>query len=292
MSVKARFETFLENIALTPDQVTKGGERRESVVGTLNWNYWSSTNRTANSVFVGSWAKLTRIRPPRDVDILFSLPRAVYDRYQLRLGNKQSQLLQEVRNVLSAAYPNTAIRGDGPVVVVPFTAFNVEVIPAFALEGGGHWVCMTDSGGHYKKADYAAEATNISTSNTNTSGNTRELVRMMKCWQSECSVPIKSFHIELMAVTFLNGWEHRGKGKLYYDWMVRDFLQYMVNNVGGWVFAPGTSEGMSVGSGWESKAKSALERAKKACSYESNSHWSSAGDEWQKIFGTYIPKYP
>lgn len=146
MSVAKRFDGFLANIKLTDDQKTRGADRLSAVVSVLNAYYWGTTSGAANSVYVGSWAKLTRIRPPRDVDVLFELPASVYERFQQRAGNRQSQLLQEVKSVLAKTYSTTAVRGDGPVVIVPFTAYNVELIPAFALEGGGHWVSMTDNG--------------------------------------------------------------------------------------------------------------------------------------------------
>ena len=290
MSVSARFTKFLNNISLSDDQKTKGAERRQAVVGALNKAYWATASSTANSIYVGSWGKQTTIRPPRDVDVLFNLPKTVYDRFELRLGNKQSQLLQEVKNHLVGAFPNTGIRGDGPVVLVPFAAYNVELIPAFSLNGGGHWVCMTDGGGHYKKADYAAEADAITKATWG--GNTRDLVRMMKCWQSYCGVPLKSFHIELLSIEFLNNWQYHGNSVTYYDWLVRDFLNYLVGRANGYVYAPGTNEMMSLGSGWKSRAETAHGRASKACDYEAASNWPAAGDEWQKIFGTDIPKYP
>lgn len=291
MTVAARFNTFLTNLKLTDDQVTKGAERREAVVKALNLNYYLSSSGTANSLYVGSWAKHTRIRPPRDVDVLFKLPQSVYDRFQLRTGNKQSQLLQEVKNVIAKTYPNTAVRGDGPVVVVPFTVYNVELIPAFALSSGQYNVCMTDNGGRYKAADYAAEATAITNSDTNSSGNTRALARMMKRWQGYCSVPLKSFHIELVAIDFVAQWAYKGQTTSFYDWMVRDFLEFLVGKSDTYVLGPGTYELMWLGSAWKSKAESALARARKACQYEAASSRADAGDEWQKIFGTDIPKY-
>jgi len=290
MGVADRFSKFLGNIALTEEQKTKGLERRDAVVRSLNANYYGTTSATNHSTLVGSWGKFTRIRPPRDVDVLFTLPYATYERFQQRTGNRQSQLLQEVRTLLLSAYPNTAIRGDGPVVLVPFSAFNVEVIPAFAAQDGGHLVCMTDGGGSYKRADYDAEMKIVSDSNSTTNGNTRDLVRMMKTWQGYCSVPLKSFHLELLATTFLAQWEYSGKSKTYYDWMVRDFLSFLVSRANWNVYAPGTGETMSLGNAWETRAKSALERAKKACDYESSSSWTLAGEEWQKIFGPDIPK--
>lgn len=291
MTTGQRFSKFLENLTLTDDQKSNGRSRREAVIRVLNRKYYNSESGTSNSQFVGSWAKLTRIRPPRDVDVIFSLPYSVYSRFEQRTGNKQSQLLQEVKSALVYAYPNTAIRGDGPVVIVPFSAYNVEVIPAFALSGGGHWVCMTDNNGHYKKADYAAEATAISASNESSKGNTRDLVRMMKRWQGYCSVPIKSFHIELLAVDFIAGWAYRGNSKTFYDWMVRDFLKFLIGKANGYVFAPGTYELINVGSAWKSKAETALARAEKACNWEGDTDRTKSGDEWQKIFGSDIPRY-
>jgi hypothetical protein len=290
MSVASRFDTFLSNIALTDAQVKVGGERREAVVKALNGNYYNFSNSTANSLYIGSWGKRTRLRPTRDVDVLYTLPKAVYDRFQGRTGNKQSQLLQEIRGVLATVFANTNIRGDGPAVVVPFTAYNVELIPSFKLTDGKYWVCMTSNGGTYKIADYDAEASQISTSDTNSKGNTRHLVRMMKCWQGYCDVPIKSFWLELLAAQFLDTWKYRGESKTYYDWMVRDFLKHLTNQKNTWLVAPGTSDMMNIGEVWHSKANTALGRAEKACDYEGQNQSADAGTEWQKIFGTDIPK--
>ncbi len=291
MSVSRRFDSFLASLNLSENQKNDGKIKKENVISALNSHYWNSSSSTSNSQYVGSWAKLTRVRPPRDVDVLFELPSSVHTRFENRLGNRQSQLLQEVKGVLATKYPNTSIRGDGPVVIVPFVTFCVEVIPAFALSEGGHWVCMTDNGGRYKKADYKAEISSISVSNANTNNNTRHLIRMMKRWQHHCGVPLKSFFIELTAIDFLRTWGNQGKSSTYYDWMVRDYLAYLLAKQNSLVYAPGTYEAMHIGSAWASRAETALARAKKACIHESNCEWAEAGDEWQKIFGSDIPKY-
>lgn len=290
MGVAARFDKLLDNLTLTSDQLANGNDRRDRTVQVLNTEYYSSSNMTDHSLFVGSWGKHTRIRPPRDVDILFILPYSVYERFERRSGNKQSQLLQEIRTVLSNTFTTTTIRGDGPVVVVPFSAYNVEVIPAFSAVNGRYAVCMTDNGGYYKTADYNAELESIKTSNDSTKNNTRHLVRMMKCWQAFCSVPIKSFWIELTAMDFLRQWAYAGNSSIYYDWIVRDYLKYLCDHANTYVYAPGTGEQMALGNAWESRAKSARDRAIKACEYEANNSDSAAGEEWQKIFGTEIPR--
>lgn len=292
MSVGTRFSKFLENLKLTELQKSDGASKRESVVRALNSHYWGSSSGTSNSRYVGSWAKRTRIRPPRDVDVLFELPSSVQTRFNGRSGNKQSQLLQEVRNILSSTFSNTAIKGDGPVVLVPFVSYSVELIPAFRRLGGGHLVCMTTVGGWYKNEDYDAQVTGMTVSNSASNNNTRDLVRMMKRWQSYCSVPLKSFYIELLAIDFVATWGNRGKSTMWYDYMSRDFFAYIISRQNSYVYAPGTGEMMNIGSAWAGRAESALGRAKKACTHEANDEVGLAGDEWQKIFGTDIPKYP
>ncbi len=91
----------------------------------LNKHYYNSDSETANSFLIGSWAKNTRVRPPRDVDIYFVLPYAVYERFNTYTGNKQSALLQEVKGVLQATYSSTDMSGDGQVVLVRFNTINV-----------------------------------------------------------------------------------------------------------------------------------------------------------------------
>lgn len=289
MSVATRFNALLSNITLTEAQKEAGADRRKAVVKALNSHYWGSTSNTENSKFVGSWGKYTRVRPPRDVDVIFTLPRSVYDRFQNRTGNKQSQLLQEVKGVLAASFSTTAIKGDGPVVKVPFAAYDVELAPAFKLTGGQYWVCMTNDGGSYETADYDAEAKLIRESNESSAGNARHLIKMMKRWQAHCNVPLKSFWIELVAVEFIGQWEHRGKSSMYYDWMVRDFLDYLVGKEFGTLYAPGTYEALYLGNAWVSKAKTARTNSINACNDEAD-YPNLAGIEWQKIFGTDIPQ--
>lgn len=208
-----------------------------------------------------------------------------------REGNKQSQILQEVKNVLLLEFGSTNIRGDGPVVVVPFHSYCVELIPAFVTSKGQYLICDTKAGGSYMTADYAAEADAITQSNRQSSDKTRHLIKMMKRWQGHCDVPLKSFLIELLAIEFISKWEHRDKSMVYYDFMVRDFLQYIVSRENAYVFAPGTYELLSLGDRWVSKARTAHARAVKACEFEADSKIEEAGDEWQKIFGTDMPKY-
>jgi hypothetical protein len=113
---------------------------------------------------------------------------------------------------------------------------------------------------------------------------------MMKTWQRACNVPLKSFVLELLSVEFLWTWAHRGNSTFYYDWMIRDFFGWLVKKPF-WssVTVPGTSETISVGADWLSRALTAHRHALKACEYEAAQLGYSAGSEWQSIFGEDIP---
>jgi Second Messenger Oligonucleotide or Dinucleotide Synthetase domain len=290
MTVGQRFSDFLTNLKLTPAQQADGETKFKGVTKCLNRHYYGSDSETSHGKLVGSWGKKTRIRPPRYVDVMFVLPDAIFTRYAAMssLVNKQSQLLQEVKGVLLKCYPNTKMRGDGQVVVVPFTSYEVELVPAFAT-GSQFLICNTNGGGRYKTVDPDSEITMIDYYDKDSSGNTRDLVRMMKRWQEYCSVPIKSFWIELLAETFVRDWQYKGKSTTWYDYMARDFFAYMINKENGYVFVHGTSETINIGNAWKSRAQTAYDRAVKACSLETTNS-DSAGEEWQKIFGLDIPR--
>ena len=145
--VRQRFEGLLENLKITTDQVEDGETKHKGVVAALNRIYWGHAGDTVNCVLIGSWGKTTRVRPPRDIDLMFMPGVEVYHAFNQRAGNKQSQLLQDIANVLRGPYPQTTIRADGQVVVVGFNTYKIEVVPTFRAEGGGFLICDTNDDG-------------------------------------------------------------------------------------------------------------------------------------------------
>jgi hypothetical protein len=219
-----RFTQFLANLAVTDKHREAGLKKFNNVIGSLNRRYYDNSSETLNGIVIGSWGKFNQIMPPRDVDALFLLPDHVYHRFQQRVGNRQSQLLQEVKDALSVTNPRTEMRADRHVVLVPFDAVTVEVAVGFRCTDGSIIVCDSKGLGTYPTSTALAEATELDASDRAWNGNTRALIRMIKCWQDNCNVPLKSFMIERLAQAFLFQWEHRLKGTFWYDWMVRDFF--------------------------------------------------------------------
>jgi Second Messenger Oligonucleotide or Dinucleotide Synthetase domain len=289
-----RFSRFLDNLELTAAQVQDGATKYKGVVSCLNAAYYSHNSDTANAFLIGSWAKRTRIRPPRDVDLYFILPPEVYHRFDSYPNgvNKQSALLQEVKGKLLAKYWSSSIKGDGPVVLASFESYNVEIVPAFALsEAGSYWVYDTKNGGKYVTTKPLHEVDAICEADARNNQNVRRLIRMLKAWQAWCTVPIKSFYLELLAIEFLDQWHWRQQSYFFYDWMCRDFFAWMINKANSFVLAPGTYEILWLGENWKSRADGAYARAVKACDFERANEMLDSGDEWQKIFGTDIPRY-
>jgi hypothetical protein len=290
IAVQPRFEQFARDLALTSLQQRDGLRKRDGVVNCLNREYYGGPSDTNNSFLIGSWGKNTATRPPRDVDVYFVLPAAVYHRFQGNRWNRQSALLQEVKDALGRTYPNTDMRGDGQVVVVKFESFNVEVVPAFLLTSGRYWICDTHDGGSYKETDPWAEVGHIEAIDASCNRNLRPLIRMLKAWQSCCTVPIKSFMLELVAADFLQQSPWREKSFFWFDWLTRDFFAYLWHRANTFVTVAGTQERVWLGLDWQSRAESAWRRAVKACEFEERNEVMAAGEEWQKIFGTQIPR--
>jgi hypothetical protein len=290
IGVRPRFTQFNNELALTSLQRTDGLTKSGGVVGCLNRHYYGSDSRTDHSFFIGSWGKSTAGRPPRDVDLYFVLPVEVYYRFERHIWNKQSALLQEVKGVLADTYPDTDMNGNGQIVLVNFGSYNVEIVPAFLLTNGSYWICDTSNGGRYKETNPQAEASYIETVDQATNRNLRPLIRMMKAWQDYCSVPIKSFLLELVAAEFLAQSSWRIYDYFWFDWISRDFFAYLYWKANKWITVPGTGESIFLGDDWQSRAESAYGRAVKACDYERDNYVVPAGEEWQKIFGQQVPR--
>jgi hypothetical protein len=292
IGVTQRFNRFHLDVLLTEEQKEDGKTKHYGVRKCLNSHYYGVSSEKDNSFLVGSWGKLTRVRPPGDIDLYFVLPYEVYKRFNAYVGNKQSALLQEVKGILQKSYPATEMRGDGQVIVVKFTSINVEVVPVFKLENGRYWICDTNGGGTYREADPHAEESHVSSIHDAHNNNLRPLVRMLKVWKRNCNVPLKSFHVELLAADFLRQCEWKMNGFFYYDWIMRDFFKYLQSRENGVLFVPGTYETLYLGNAWKSRCESAYSRALKACEYEHADYVNLAGEEWRKIFGDQIPQDP
>jgi hypothetical protein len=321
VSTGRRFREFVSNIQLNDAQVKDAITKHTGVRRTLHNAYYETsfvksfysapelllyeqqtlraykasevfldeTIQKRTSRLVGSYGKNTAIAPPSDIDILFEMPSDQFSRYNNYTWNGQSQLLQDIKTILKKTYPRTDIRADGQIVSVPFTTYNIEVLPAFKLDSGGYYYPDTHGGGCWKETNPKAEIDKLRESNKRSNGNTIKLIKMLKAWKQHCSVPIKSLVLEMRSIYFLESWQYYDKSEVYHDWMIRDFLAKLLDYQNGNCTIPGIDEKVDYGNAWVSKAETALKRSQTACDYESNEYYSLATLEWQNIFGDRYP---
>lgn len=281
--VERRFESLFQRIAVTDAAFQDGVTKASRITRALNRIYWPLGSAVPKGIIAGSWGKWTRIHPSADLDLLYVLPPEVYWRYEARTGNRQSDLLQEIKGHLAPTYPNTALRGDGQVLVVNCASITVEVVPVFDLPTGRFLSCDTHLGGSYKLIDPRAEFATLDVADQRSSGRVRRLVRLAKLWKRTSGADIPSFALELLAAEFMASWAHAEWD--WWDWMIQDFLAFMVGRANTWVHFPGTREAYWLGDSWRPRAERALHAAEIACGYEQVGWDDMAASSWSSVFG-------
>lgn len=289
IAVTERFRRLDSALIATQDQINDAAMKVGSILKCLNAEYYGAPSYEHGRV-VGSWGKNTQIVHTDDVDLLFEIPFATYLKFSAYQSNGQSALLQEVKCVIEARYPNTKMSGDGQVVAVAFNSLTVEVIPAVRLNGGQFWICDTHHGGRWNTTDPEAQVNALAVADADSVGNARRLIRIAKAWKHINDVPIKAFQLEILVVEFMSTYHDRYRDYFYYDWFVRDFFAFLWGRANGWVVVPGTQEFVSLGDAWRPAAARAHSASYAACDFERADLVSRAGDEWQKVFGSAIDR--
>ena len=176
------FSTFCENL-----RVQDGGTistRYKAITRRLNTDYWTTTSDTAHSLYVGSYGRNTAINGISDLDMIFQLPYEVYRQYDGHTGNGQSALLQAVKKSIEKTYATTSIRGDGQVILVPFTdGITFEVVPVFINKDDSFTYPDANNGGRWRVTNPKPEIAAIRTRNAACNGNLVPLCRMMRAWK-------------------------------------------------------------------------------------------------------------
>lgn len=287
--VAQRFKALQSNLDLEASTLEDAHTKARGVIKALN-RAFRGENIVEHYVLAGSWGKNTAIHPPSDIDLCFVLPNDLFHRFNAYTGNKQSYLLSHVKEVLTSAYSQTTIRQDGQVVVVGFNSIIVEVVPSFSASDRGLISCDTNNGGRWKQIDPQAESRILDQSDIALKGNHRKLVRIFKQWKRHCAVPIKSFHLEQLIGEALLQIIWGSHDEYWFDWTIRDVFSHLITRAGGGFYMPGGfHEWIDIGDEWKTKAETAYHIALKASEYERENMNISAGNEWQKIFGSKIP---
>ena len=292
MGLAEWFSTFCKNI-----QVQDGGtisSRYRTITWRLNTDFWGTRSETSHSLYVGSYGRNTATQGFSDLDVIFQLPYEVYVRYNNYTGNGQSALLQAVRQSLRKTYSTSQIGADGQVVEIAFTdGITFEVVPAFENSDGSFTFPDANDGGRWRVTNPRPEISSIRNRNADCNGNLVPLCRIMRAWKSQWSVPIGGLLIDTLAYQFINDWENKDKSYLYYDYMCRDFFDFMAKQDKDQEYwrAPGSGQYVYGKGLFQWKAIRCYNISLEAIEHETATpkrEWS-AKQKWREIFGTSFP---
>jgi len=287
MSIAIKFENFCDNIRISKDNIDKISLRYKSITKRLNSDFWDSDSDTNHSLYVGSYGRDTEIHLS-DVDMLMQLPYATYVQYNEYTGNGQSALLQAVKESIKKTYSTTHIKGDGQVIGIDWDdGISFEIVPCFVNKDESFTYPDTNNGGTWRTTNPKAEIDAIKVMNEKCNRNLKRLARMIRSWKHHCNVPLGGLLIDTFAYNFLSNWEHNTKSYIYYDWMIRDFFEYLKSqneNQEYW-YAPGSNQKVNRKGTFNYKASQAYNRACEAITYENANMEYSANEKWREIFG-------
>jgi predicted nucleotidyltransferase len=291
MGVATWFDTFCKNLRMEDDIVSKIKTRYKSITKRINLDYYGINSEIANTLYVGSYGRGTDILVS-DIDILVKLPYSTYDQFDNYFGNGQSALLQELKTVIQKTYSTSHVRGDGQVVVVKFSDGVVcEILPAFLnTDNISYTYPDTHNGGSWKTTNPKAEINEINRAHIAWNKNLKRLCRMARAWKLKWDVPIGGLLLDTLAYNFMETWSYRDKSYLFYDYMSRDFFEYLKDQRSDqeyWL-APGSNQRANKQGNFTKEAKQCYTLALQAIADETK-HSNLAKSTWRKIYGTTFP---
>lgn len=255
--------------------------------------YYYKSAQNNKIIKVGSIGRQTDIHAS-DVDIIYVVPSSLYAQYNAYATNGQQAMLYAFRDVLRGVYSSTNIKADGIVAVVSFTdGITFELMPCIVNADGSYTYPVSNAGGSWGKTNPVPEIGTMDYVHSSTKGNARKLARMVRSWKETNNVDIGGLLIDTYVYKFLQSYLYRDKGYYYYDWMSRDFFEYLSrqNDSASYTYALGSNQNIYLKSGFVSKAKVAYKHALDAIqAYDADFKWT-ASNHWRTIFGSKFPYF-
>ncbi|MHB9025669.1 MAG: SMODS domain-containing nucleotidyltransferase [Armatimonadota bacterium] len=293
MGVAEWFSSFCSNIVVNNADSASISLRYRAITKRLNTDFWATTSETSHSLYVGSYGRSTAIKGFSDLDMLFQLPTALKAQYNAYKRNGQSALLQAVKQSMQKTYSTSDVGADGQVIVVHFKdGITFEVVPAFENTDGSFTHPDANSGGSWRTTNPRPEINAIRERNIACNNNLVPLCKMMRAWKNKWNVPIGGLLIDTLAYQFINNWLYKDKSYFYYDYMSRDFFEFMSgqNSTQTYWLAPGSGQYVWKIGAFQSKASQCHTFALSAIQCDSDKKYWSAQQKWREIFGTAFPE--
>lgn len=272
--------------------VSNVSSRAKKITKRVNWDFRDIDSENLYSLYVGSYGRGTDIHVS-DIDMIVELPYSIYQKYNKYVGNGQSALIQAVKESIKRTYPTTYVSGDGQVVKVNFSdGICYEIVPGFINDDRSSFTYPdANNGGSWKLTKPREEISSITAANNLWNKNLKRLCRMARAWKDNWDVPMGGLLIDTLAYNFLRQWQYKDKYFVYYDWMTRDFFEYLKNQNSTQTYwlAPGSSQFVWRGGIFEYKALRCYNIAIEALKFEADNMPYSANLKWREIYGTKFP---
>lgn len=225
MSLNAKFSDFCKSIELDSTDMLKSASE---IAKKLNKEYYGlDSEGNKHMHVVGSVGRKTAIKGSSDLDLLFVLPKATYDKYNGYESNGQSALLQEVKSVLQARYSKTELRGDGQVVVIDFNNYTVELVPAFKKTGEGYYYPDTHDGGSWKTTNPMPEIKECKNSNDLSSGVFYDICHIIRAWKNQVGFEFSGLLIDTLIARHLSNEGYYKDSETDYFRILMDLFKYL-----------------------------------------------------------------
>ncbi|MGL5113201.1 MAG: SMODS domain-containing nucleotidyltransferase [Flavobacterium sp.] len=291
MSISDKFQIFCTNLKISQTLVNNVSSKYKQITKCLNLEYYESDSETLHSLYVGSYGRGTASNVS-DVEMLFILPVIFYNQYFSYSGNGQLALLQAVKYSIYKTFSTCYFGADGKVIKLYFSdGICFKITPCFKNTDGSFTFPDSNSGGIWKTTNPKAEIAELTTVNNNYNKNLTRVCRMVRSWKDQWNVPIDGLLIDTLAYSFLKTWEHKDKSFSYYDWMTRDFFEFLKNQdeTHQYWLSLGANHNISRKGRFEHMAGQCYNLSLEALEHESKNQEWSANQKWRQIYGDKFP---
>ena len=231
LTINEAFRKFKSRLELNDREQKNASKRHNEVRDFLNTKF-----EVARSFLTGSYARYTKTKPLKDIDIFFELKEAE-KHYR---SKSPSVVIGDFCDALTEKYGKDAIRAQSRSVNIDFGVIvdvddntdyrvvSVDVVPAFTA--GDDYEIPNDDTGNWIKTNPEIHASMATAAHQAFSNEWKGLVRMAKYWNNNTNhgeKPIKpSFLIEVMALQCLyGGWQGR------FDYEIQGFFSTLSDRI-------------------------------------------------------------
>ncbi len=227
MSISSNLKEFCNNIKI--DNFNEMETSFKEITKKLNNHYYNlHKDDKSNSYIVGSVGRNTAIKNTSDLDIIFNLPKSTYKKFDSYDSNGQSQLLQEVKKVLKNRYPKTDISGDGQVVVIEFSKYTVELVPAFLQNDNKFKYPDTHDGGSWKYTDPLSEQDECDNCNNESNNKYYDFCHIIRAWKNELGFSFSGLLIDTLVYNHFKKQDYYSEEEDYFK-IFKELLCYLKN---------------------------------------------------------------